>query len=144
MRSTLLLTWSRRDDLTLGFGPFPIVFSTNLFLWFRPDWFYLQFVMIAVGFAAKELIRWDRDGRQAHIFNPSSFTLTVFLLRSCLTGASGITWGQDIAITQFFPPHMYAVPVSGRAAGTIPVRRDDDDDVGGADDVSLRAGTTSA
>jgi hypothetical protein len=38
----LLLVWSRRDDYVLGFGPFPIIFSTNLFLWFKPDWFYLQ------------------------------------------------------------------------------------------------------
>jgi hypothetical protein len=103
-----LLTWSRRDVHTLGFGPFPIILSTNLFLWFKQDWFYLQFLMIAVGFAAKELIRWDKDGRQAHIFNPSSFTLTVFSLALILTGASDITWGQDIAITQFYPPHMYA------------------------------------
>src|SRR5437870_472588 len=49
----MLLSWSRRDTYTLGFGPFPIVGSTNLFLWFRPDWFYLQFLMIAFGFAAK-------------------------------------------------------------------------------------------
>ena len=46
----MLLAWSRRDRYTLGFGPFPIIFSTNLFLWFRDDWFYLQFLMIAVGF----------------------------------------------------------------------------------------------
>jgi hypothetical protein len=39
----LLLTWSRRDTYTIGFGPFPIVLSTNLFLWFKQDWFYLQF-----------------------------------------------------------------------------------------------------
>src|SRR5262249_28981232 len=103
----LLLTWSRRDTATLGFGPFPIVFSTNLFLWFRQDWFYLQFAMIALAFTGKELIRWDRDGRRTHIFNPSAFTLTVFSLALMLTGASDITWGQDIAITQFYPPHMY-------------------------------------
>ena len=24
-----------------------------------------------------------------------------------VTGASDITWGKDIAITQFYPPHMY-------------------------------------
>jgi hypothetical protein len=103
----LLLTWSRRDNATLGFGPFPIVFSTNLFLWFRQDWFYLQFAMIALAFAGKELIRWNRDGRHTHVFNPSAFTLTVFSLALILTGASDITWGQDIAITQFYPPHMY-------------------------------------
>ncbi len=67
----MLLSWSQRDEYTLGFGPFPVIFSTNLFLWFKPEWFYLQFLMVAVGFAAKELIRWERDGRRAHIFNPS-------------------------------------------------------------------------
>jgi hypothetical protein len=103
----LLLTWSRRDTATLGFGPFPIVFSTNLFLWFRQDWFYLQFAMIALAFAGKELIRWNRDGRSTHVFNPSAFTLTVFSLALILSGTSNITWGQDIAITQFYPPHMY-------------------------------------
>src|SRR5437016_11235558 len=50
-----LLSWSRRDDYTLGFSPFPVVFSINLFLWFNPDWFYLQFLMVAIGVAAKEL-----------------------------------------------------------------------------------------
>lgn len=103
----ILLTWSQRDSYILGFGPFPIVFSTNLFLWFRNDWFYLQFLMLAVGFSAKALIRWNRDGRQTHIFNPSSFTLTVFSLALLITGTTNITWGQDIAVTQFYPPHMY-------------------------------------
>ena len=103
----MLLSWSRRDTYTLGFGPFPIILSTNLFLWFKQDWFYLQFLMIAVGFAAKEFIHWNKDGRETHIFNPSSFTLTIFSLALILTGASDITWGQDIAVTQFYPPHMY-------------------------------------
>jgi len=103
----LLLTWSRRDTYALGFGPFPIVLSTNLFLWFKQDWFYLQFLMIALGFAAKEFIRWNKDGRETHIFNPSSFTLTIFSLALIVSGTSDITWGKDIAITQFYPPHMY-------------------------------------
>ena len=55
----MLLSWSRRDTYTLGLGPFPVIFSINLFLWFKPDWFYLRFLMVALGFAAKELIRWD-------------------------------------------------------------------------------------
>src|SRR5215471_1491161 len=57
----MLLCWSRRDTCTLGFGPFPIIFSINLFLWFKPDWFYLQFVMVAVGIVAKETMRWKKD-----------------------------------------------------------------------------------
>ena len=46
----MLLAWSRREAYTLGFGPFPIIFSINLFLWFRDDWFYLQFLMVGIGF----------------------------------------------------------------------------------------------
>ncbi len=102
-----LLAWSRRDTYTLGFGPFPIILSTNLFLWFKPEWFYLQFLMVAVGFAAKELIRWEKEGRRVHIFNPSSFTLGLFSIILILTGTTRLTWGQDIATTQLNPPHIY-------------------------------------
>ncbi len=103
----MLLGWSRRDTYTLGFGPVPVILSINLFLWFKPDWFYFQFLMVALGFAAKELIRWDKEGRRAHIFNPSSFPLAIFSLALVLTGRSDLTWGQEIASTQFYPPHMY-------------------------------------
>ena len=103
----MLLGWSRRDTYTLGFAPFPVIFSINLFLWFKPDWFYFQFAMVALGLAAKELIRWNREGRRVHIFNPSSFPLAVFSLVLLATDTSDITWGQNIASTQFYPPHMY-------------------------------------
>jgi hypothetical protein len=103
----MLLSWSRRDRYTLGLLPFPIVFSTNLFLWFKPDWFYFQFLMVAFGFAAKELIRWKKDGRDTHVFNPSSFSLMVFSIALIVTGTTDLTWGKEIAITQFYPPHMY-------------------------------------
>ena len=105
----MLLTWSRRDTYTLGFGPFPIIFSINLFLWFRPDWFYLQFVMVAVGFAVKELVRWNRDGRRVHIFNPSSFPLSLFAVALFVTDSTHLTWGVEIATTQLYPPHIYLV-----------------------------------
>ena len=48
----MLLCWSRRDNYTLGFSPFPVIFSINLFLWFKADWFYLQFGIVALGLAA--------------------------------------------------------------------------------------------
>jgi len=102
-----LLAWSRRDTYSLGFAPFPVIFSINLFLWFKADWFYLQFLMVALGFAAKELIRWEKNGRRVHIFNPSSFPLAVFSIGLLLAGASDITWGREIASTQYYPPHMY-------------------------------------
>ena len=105
----MLLVWSRRDTYAFGFAPFPVVISINLFLWFKPDWFYLQFMIVALGLAAKELIRWNRDGRRVHIFNPSSFPLAVVSVFLLAAGKSDITWGQNIATTQFYPPHMYLV-----------------------------------
>jgi hypothetical protein len=105
----MLLVWSRRETYVIGFAPVPVIFSINLFLWFKPDWFYLQFVIVALGLTAKELIRWNKDGRHAHIFNPSSFPLAVFSVVLLATGATGLTWGREIATTQFYPPHMYLV-----------------------------------
>ena len=103
----MLLTWSRRDTHLLTFGPFPIIFSINLFLRFRDDLFALQFVMIAIGFLAKEFIRWNKDGRRVHIFNPSSFPLAVVSSVLLLTNTTHLTWGEDIATQLFRPPQIY-------------------------------------
>jgi hypothetical protein len=102
-----LLAWTHRRKFVLGFGPFPIIFSINLFLWFKDDWFYLQFAMVAVGFLAKEFFRWTRDGVDTHIFNPSSFPLAVASVLLLLANASQTSWGYEVATTQFYPPHMY-------------------------------------
>ena len=103
----MLLTWSRRETYVLGFGPFPIIFSINLFLWFRDDWFFLQFLMIAVGFLGKEFVRWHREGRSVHIFNPSAFSLGLFSLALIATGSTDLTWGQEIASTLTLAPRIY-------------------------------------
>lgn len=103
----MLLAWSRGDRYRLGFGPFPIIFSINLFLWFRDDWFWLQFLMIGVGFLGKELIRWRREGRRVHVFNPSAFALGLFSLVLIATGATDLTWGREIATTLTLAPRIY-------------------------------------
>ncbi|HJN44382.1 MAG: hypothetical protein QGI10_11755 [Vicinamibacterales bacterium] len=103
----MLLGWSRRDIWRLSFGPFPIILSTNLFLWFRDEWFFLQFVMVAVGFLGKEFFTWTKDGRRAHIFNPSGFALSVVSIGLMVAGRTDITWGQEIALTLRYPEHMY-------------------------------------
>ena len=102
-----LLAWSRRNEFELGFGPLPIILSINLFLLFRPEWFHWQFAIIALGYLAKEFIRWDKGGRSTHIFNPSSFPLAVFSLVLILTGTTDTTLGIEIATTLFNPPHMH-------------------------------------
>jgi hypothetical protein len=103
----MLLAWSRRETYVLGFGPFPIIFSINIFLWFRDDWFYLQFLMIGVGFLGKEFVRWHREGRRVHIINPSAFTLGLFSLVLITTGTTNLTWGQELASTLTLAPLIY-------------------------------------
>jgi hypothetical protein len=103
----MLVCWSRRDKWILGFGQIPIIFSMNLFLWFRDDWFYLQFVMVALIVFGKEFLRWKRDGQSTHIFNPSAFALFLTSIVLIATGTTPITWGTEISTTFNYPPHIY-------------------------------------
>ncbi len=101
-----LLTWSRGRTWHIGFGPFPIIFSTNLFLWFRDDWFILQFVMVAIGAFGKQFLTWTRDGKRSHIFNPSAFSQTTVGLTLLALGMSDkLTLGREIAAS-FEVPYM--------------------------------------
>ncbi len=103
----LLFRWYRRDTWLLGFGRFPIIFSTNLFLWFRDDWFYYQFIMIGFGMLAKEIFTWNLNGRKVHIFNPSAISLAVASMLLIITHNTGISWGSEISNTLSIPPYMY-------------------------------------
>ena len=104
-----LLSWSRGLTWRIGFGPWPIILGSNLFIWFRDDWFVVQFLMVALGVLGKHFIRWNRDGKLTHIFNPSAFALTVISFILIFTGTTNHTWGVAIATTQDWPPHLYVV-----------------------------------
>jgi hypothetical protein len=103
----MLVCWYRRDKWILGFGPIPIIFSMNLFLWFRDDWFYLQFAMVAIIVLGKEFLRWKRDGQDTHIFNPSAFALFLTSIVLIATRNTPITWGDEIATTFLSPPNFF-------------------------------------
>lgn len=104
-----LISWTRGRPWRLGFGPLPIVLSTNLLLWFRDDWFALQFVMITVGVLGKQFITWRLPERMGHIFNPSAFGQSVIALALIATATTKeLTWGPQIAAT-FEAPYMLVV-----------------------------------
>jgi hypothetical protein len=105
-----LLTWSRGQTWRIGFGPLPIILSTNLLLWFRNDWFWMQFAMIALGVLGKQYVQWTREGRRTHIFNPSTFGQFLFAIGLIVTGTTvQLTWGKEIATTFDAPPHIFTV-----------------------------------
>ncbi len=104
-----LITWSRGRVWRLGFGPLPIILSTNLLLWFKHDWYVFQFLMLTAGALGKQFLTWERDGRRTHIFNPSAFGQFLFAIALIATGmTSQLTWGERLAAT-FDPPYMLVV-----------------------------------
>ncbi|MBI5765291.1 MAG: SEL1-like repeat protein [Planctomycetes bacterium] len=104
-----LLSWSRGRTWRLGFGPLPIVFSTNLLLWFKADVFYYQFAMLTLGALGKQFITWEREGKRTHIFNPSAFGQFIVAIALIVTGTTNeLTWGKQIAAS-FETPHMLVV-----------------------------------
>ena len=103
----MCICWLRRDQWILGLGIFPIVLSTNLFLTFRDDWFYFQFAMLVVAVLCKEFIKWTRDNRRTHIFNPSAIGLCIASIALILTNTTYMTWGETIANMLRRPPHIY-------------------------------------
>lgn len=102
-----LIQMLRDGRYRVGFGPVPIVISINFFLWFKPEFYYWQFVIVALGYAAKSFIHWERDGVKRHIFNPSSFPLSVFSIVLIVTGTTSATYGLEVAQTLFNPDLIY-------------------------------------
>lgn len=105
----MLLSWTLHQVWRLGLGPFPIVLSLNLFLWFRDEYFILQLLLIAVTYLAKETIHWHREGRAGHIFNPSAFSLSLASVLMLALGTFRISRGVDIVETFMLPPNMFEV-----------------------------------
>src|SRR5690606_40652946 len=66
---------------------------------------YLQFLVVAVGFLGKEFVRWHREGKKVHIFNPSAFTLGLFSLLILATGTTNLTWARELATTLTLAPN---------------------------------------
>lgn len=103
-----LLAWTRGKPWRPGSGPTPIVLSTNLFIWFVDDWFVWQFAMVSAGLLGKEFVKWTKEGRRTHIFNPSGFGLACAATVLVATGTSDITRVTDLATTlDDVVPHAY-------------------------------------
>lgn len=107
-----LLSWSRGRAWRLGFGPLPIILSCNIFMWFKDDWYAFQFLLIATCALGKEFVKWTREGRRTHIFNPSAFGLALFSVVLIFTNTTDNTLVGRIADKFASPPHIYLVVFS--------------------------------
>ncbi len=103
----MLLQWSRGRNWRAGFGPLPVVGSINLFLWFEPEYFFGQLLLVAGALASREFVRWRRNGRSSHVFNPSAVALAaagVFLMATDTTTA---TTGINHILAFELPPSFF-------------------------------------
>jgi hypothetical protein len=85
---------ARHGKWLLGLGPFPIVFSVNLFVWYMRGETWCGFAVIAVALMAKATLR--RNGR--HIFNPSALGISVLGLFYMLEMWQ-VGWGNTTLFT---------------------------------------------
>ena len=104
----MLLSWSRRDAYTLGFGPVPC------HLQHQPvPLVQAGLVLPAVPHGGARLRREGTDPLGQRRPARPHLQPVVVSARACFRSPcssrarSDITWGQDIASTQFYPPHMY-------------------------------------
>jgi TPR repeat protein len=100
-------SWRRFGLWRVGFGPFPVVLSTNLFLWFIDDYFAYQFAMILLAYWSRDVLCTVRDGRRSHLFNPSAFGLGIAAIAIVVLHIPDVTHGQMIAQTLGNPEHPY-------------------------------------
>lgn len=101
------ISWFRYPSYRLGFGPIPIVLSTNLFLFFTDTHYAWQWVLISVALSSREIFRWRRGGRSVHIFNPSAIALSLCALVLIMTDSMHFCWGEMIALTHAKGPWGY-------------------------------------
>jgi len=94
-----LWSWTRGRAWRFSSGPAPIVLSTNLFIWFKDDWFVWQFAMLSAGLLGKEFIRWTKEGRRTHVLNPSGFGLACAAAVLIATGSTDVTMAKPLSTT---------------------------------------------
>ncbi|MSR58086.1 MAG: hypothetical protein EXS05_10470 [Planctomycetaceae bacterium] len=105
----MLLAWSRGRKARMGLAIVPVILSTNLFMWFKDEYFYFQFLMIAMAFFSKEFLTWNYGGKRRHIFNPSAFPLAAVSVILLASGQVGLTVGVDLVAAFELPPNFYEV-----------------------------------
>ena len=103
----MLLQWSRGRKWRAGFGPLPVVGSINLFLWFEPAYFFGQLLTIAGALATREFVRWRRNGRSSHIFNPSAIVLAAAGVFLMVTNTTTATTGINHILAFELPPSFF-------------------------------------
>ena len=101
------LAWRRFGRYRLGFAPWPVVGSINLFLWMTDAWFAVQLLMVAVAYLARDFVQWERGGRRVHVFNPSALALSVVALVLVIGGWTDLARGREIAATLGSGAHCY-------------------------------------
>lgn len=101
------LTAFTKKEYVLSFALFPIVFSINLFAWFRPEFYFCQLLLIMVAILGKQYLTRKLDGKLIHIFNPSALPLAILAILVVLARGEPWLMTQDVTTSFYLVPHFY-------------------------------------
>ena len=101
-----LLSWSRRRTLPLGFGPFPIIFSINLFFWFKADWFYCSSRWWRSAFSPRSSSA-GKGRRETRTSSTPRHSRCRAVFAAADPDRSRTTWGSEMAQT-ILPAPVYS------------------------------------
>ena len=112
----ILWVWIRgHRRYRISVSPTPIVLSVNLFLWFKDEVFYWQWVLIFIAVLSRALITWERpttldaQPRRANIFNPSALVISLAGCALIVSQSTDLTWGEEIAVQHGADANAYWV-----------------------------------
>lgn len=102
-----------------SFAPVPVVMSTNLFLWFVPEYFWAQLLVVALAIVGKATLQWHRflphsgaplaSRETTHIFNPTGLALALSAIVILSLMPTDIAYGQSVPASQELGPHVYSM-----------------------------------
>ncbi len=100
-----VLSWAAGRTWRVTLGVFPVVFSTNLFLYYSPESQLYIYALYTVAFAGKALVR-RSNGR--HIFNPSALGMSVMIVLEMII-PQHMAFHVDVDHAFLLPPNMVEV-----------------------------------
>jgi hypothetical protein len=97
----------RGKPYKLGFSVFPIVFSINLFMWFKPEYFEGQIAMILGAVLIKAFVVRKTPEGPRHIFNPSALPMAITaIIVVIMLNREYMLSTNNLVASYLIPPHM--------------------------------------
>jgi hypothetical protein len=134
-----LLSGLSGKKFKISFSPAAAILSTNLFIWFSSELYYVHYALIIIAMTAKTYLTRKVNGEDRHIFNPSGFVSNIaaiaislmqfgYLQENVYASQMGANflWVPNFdsfvllaSCVSLWAPNMYLVPIASILTMTI-------------------------